>query len=69
MALDEHDMMQESILWPWIDDPSCDASCDPSDEDNYDPVADDPMDGDHESGFSSAGWGVDESYGLYGDDE
>jgi hypothetical protein len=64
--MDEHDMQQESILWPWLDDPSCD----PSDEDNYDPFEDDPMDGDHESGFSSAGWGVDESYyPCWGDDE
>ena len=64
--MDEHDMMQESILWPGIDDPSCDAS----DEDNYDCDADPgDMDGDHESGFTSAGWGTDESYGLYGDDE
>jgi hypothetical protein len=47
-----------------------DASCDPSDEDNYDCDADPgDMDGDHESGFTSAGWGCDESYGLYGDDE
>jgi hypothetical protein len=63
--MDEHDMMAEQQLYPWLDDPSCD----PSDEDNYDPCEDDPMDGDHESGFSSAGWGVDESYGSYGDDE
>ena len=72
MAMDEHDMMAEQQLYPWLDDPSCDASCDPSDEDNYDPDADaDPgdMDGDHESGLTSAGWGCDESYGLYGDDE
>jgi hypothetical protein len=66
--MDEHDMMAEQQLYPWLDDPSCDAS----DEDNYDPDAEaDPgdMDGDHESGFTSAGWGVDESYGYYGDDE
>jgi hypothetical protein len=50
MAIDEHDMNQESILWPWVDDPGLDA---------------DDMDGDHESGFASAGWGVDESYGFY----
>ena len=65
MAMDEHDMMAEQQLYPWLDDPSCDTSCDPSDEDNYDPNPDaDPcdMDGDHESGFTSAGWGVDESY-------
>jgi hypothetical protein len=66
MAMDEHDMMAEQQLYPWLDDPSCDAS----NEDNYDPVEDDPMDGDHESGFTSAGWGVEESYDpCWGDDE
>jgi hypothetical protein len=66
MVMDEHDMMQESILWPWLDDPSCDAS----DEDNDDCDADPgDMDGDHESGLTSAGWGTDESYGYYGDDD
>jgi hypothetical protein len=69
MAMDDHDMMAEQQLYPWLDDPSCDLPSDASDEDNYDPVEDDPMDGDHESGFTSAGWGCDESYGLYGDDE
>jgi hypothetical protein len=68
--MDEHDMHMESILWPWIDDESLDVqdydpSCDPSDEDNYD----DSMDGDHESGLASAGWGTDEDYGCYGGDE
>ena len=29
---------------------------------------DDSMDGDHESGLASAGWGTDEDYGSYGDD-
>lgn len=33
-------------------------------EDYYD----DSMDGDHESGLASAGWGTDEDYGYYGDD-
>jgi hypothetical protein len=28
---------------------------------------DDSMDGDHESGLASAGWGTDEDYGFYGD--
>jgi hypothetical protein len=50
MAIDEHDMHQEIILWPWVDD----ACPDPDD-----------MDGDHESGFTSTGWGVDESYGFF----
>jgi hypothetical protein len=30
--------------------------------DSWDEDYDDSMDGDHESGFASAGWGVDESY-------
>lgn len=34
------------------------------DDDDYD----DSMDGDHESGLSSAGWGLDESYGGYEND-
>lgn len=68
--MDEHDMHMESILWPWIDDESMDVqdydpNYDPSDEDNYD----DSMDGDHESGLASAGWGTDEDYGCYGNDE
>ena len=28
---------------------------------------DDSMDGDHDSGMTSAGWGTDEDYGYYGD--
>jgi hypothetical protein len=64
--MDDHDMMQEGILWPWIDDPGPDAS----DEETYDPDADPgEMDGDHETGLTSAGWGTEESYGYYGDDE
>lgn len=27
------------------------------------------MDGDHETGLASAGWGTDEDYGYYGGDE
>lgn len=47
-----------------LDDPSCDAS----DKSLYDDCYDD-MDGDHESGFASAGFGVDEDYGYFGDEE
>ena len=36
---------------------------DGDDDDHYD----DSMDGDHESGLASAGWGTDEDYGDYGD--
>ena len=40
------------------------------DEDNShdDDYYDDSMDGDHESGLASAGWGTDEDYGYYGED-
>ena len=64
--MDEHDMMQESILWPWIDDPSYDCE-DAADECNYDPCEE--MDGDHESALRDAGYGTDEDYGYYGGDD
>jgi hypothetical protein len=64
MAIDEHDMNQESILWPWVDDPGPDASNESSYAPDFDADPDD-IDGDHESGFTSAGWGVDESYGFF----
>jgi hypothetical protein len=35
--------------------------------DDHDDDFDDSMDGDHESGLASAGWGTDEDYGYYGD--
>jgi len=35
--------------------------------DDYEDDFDDSMDGDHESGLASAGWGTDEDYGFYGD--
>lgn len=37
-------------------------------EDSWDDSYDDSMDGDHESGLASAGWGTDEDYGHYGND-
>lgn len=57
---DDFDMMAEQQLYPWIDDPSLDAS----DEGFYD-----DMDGDHETGLASAGFGTDEDYGYYGGEE
>jgi len=70
--MDEHDMMQESILWPWIDDESFDSDA-AEDECNYDPCDDDDdcdesMDGDFDSGMRDAGFGTDEDYGFYGDE-
>ena len=40
-----------------------------ADYDAYLDEYDDSMDGDHESGLASAGWGTDEDYGYYGGDE
>lgn len=43
---------------------------DASEENNYDDVViDESMDGDHDSAMTSCGWGTDEDYGFYGDDE
>jgi hypothetical protein len=40
------------------------------DEEDYDEYDyDDSMDGDHESGLASAGWGTDEDYGYFGGGE
>jgi hypothetical protein len=68
MDFDYHDMQQEAILWPWVDDPSYDL--DPNDPANYDACydCDESMDGDHETGLASAGYGTDEDYGCYGDE-
>lgn len=62
---DDFDMMAEQQLYPWIDDPSLDAS----DEDLYCDDCCDDMDGDHDSAMTSCGWGTDEDYGFYGDED
>lgn len=41
-----------------------DSECAEND-DSYD----DSMDGDHDSAMTSAGWGTDEDYGYYGNEE
>ena len=38
-----------------------------NEDEGYDDDGYDSMDGDHESGLASAGWGTDEDYGFYGD--
>lgn len=60
---DDFDMMAEQQLYPWIDDPSMDAS----DEDNYEDDHMDDVDADADT-FRSCGWGVDEDYGYYGEE-
>jgi hypothetical protein len=40
-----------------IDEPSCE------------PYDDCPLDGDHDSTMESIGWGTDEDYGYFGDEE
>lgn len=37
-------------------------------EDDWDDSVDDSMDGDFDSAMRDAGWGTDEDYGYYGDD-
>jgi len=71
-SFDRFDEMAERTIYPWIDDESHDR-----DDVNYDDFNDftdgegeewdDSMDGDHESGLASAGWGTDEDYGYFGD--
>jgi hypothetical protein len=39
-----------------------------SNYDDYNDFYDDSMDGDHDSAMESAGWGLDEDYGFYGED-
>jgi hypothetical protein len=39
-----------------------------SNYDDHDDYYDDSMDGDFDSGMASAGWGLDEDYGHYGED-
>jgi len=58
MPYDE-DTFMEDALYPWL------ASDDMADE-TFDADPGD-MDGDMESGLASAGWGMDEDYGDYGD--
>lgn len=36
---------------------------------NVDDYYDDSMDGDHDSAMESAGWGVDEDYGYFGEED
>ena len=68
-SFDRFDDMAERTIWPWIDDESHDR-----DDANYDDHNDffddydDSMDGDHDSAMESAGWGLDEDYGYYGED-
>ena len=45
-----------------------DAYEDDEDENEDVDSFDDSLDGDHESGLASCGWGTDEDYGYYGDD-
>jgi hypothetical protein len=70
---DYHDQMTEEILFPSLNaDDSFDYDEDYDDEDAWedeDGDYDDSMDGDHASALASAGWGTDEDYGYYGEDD
>ena len=65
MPNDYEEMEQESGLYPWLDLAMTEEYYDEEwDEEDWD----DEMDGDWDSGMSSAGWGTDEDYGYYGED-
>jgi hypothetical protein len=40
-----------------------------NDEEGYDDDYDDSMDGDHDSAMTSCGWGTDEDYGYFGEND
>ena len=65
-AYEDDDMMMEDGNYDDYNDfyGEYDEDTDEAWADDYD----DSMDGDHESGLSSAGWGTDEDYGYYGED-
>jgi hypothetical protein len=46
-----------------------DVVCEDDYDDCYVDDVDESMDGDHDSAMTSCGWGTDEDYGFYGDDE
>jgi hypothetical protein len=74
MINDEHDMIQETILFPWVDDAPMEGD-DTSehdgevDEEEGEDEPNDSMDGDHDSAMASAGFGTDEDYGYFGGNE
>ena len=49
----------------FYDEECCEDECFADDVD----FVDESMDGDHDSAMTSCGWGTDEDYGFYGDDE
>jgi len=72
-SFDRFDDMAERTIYPWIDDEGQEWDVEDVNYDDFDDFHDeeeeydDSMDGDHESGLASAGWGTDEDYGYYGD--
>ena len=60
---DFHSYMEDEG-WDYIDEDEAYEDDENEDVDSYD----DSMDGDIESGLASAGWGTDEDYGYYGED-
>lgn len=42
---------------------------DPDGDGDYDPDYNDTMDGDHDSAMTSCGWGTDEDYGHFGEND
>jgi len=66
-SFDRFDDMAERTIYPWIDDEGQEWDVEDVNYDDHDDFYDESMDGDHESGLASAGWGTDEDYGYYGD--
>lgn len=72
-SFDSFDEMAERTIWPWVDDAPHDMYLwndeDVDDMPDEDDFYDDSMDGDHDSAMESAGFGTDEDYGYYGDED
>jgi len=66
-SLFDHDNSYEDDM-DYNYDYSDDFYGDDEDFEDNDYDYDDSMDGDHDSGMTSAGWGTDEDYGYYGED-
>lgn len=64
----EHDPSDALLVEHLYDDYNDFYEDEDEEEEFWDDSTDDSMDGDAESAFGSCGYGVDETYGYYGDD-
>lgn len=63
-VLPENQERYDNLMAEWEEWENEDAYADGWDDEDYG----DDMDGDWDSGMTSAGWGTDEDYGYYGED-